>query len=67
MSRMDADLFRGFRKEKGMTQNDLARVLDVHFRTIQNIESGKFRPSRRTEEKFAELTTRHAKENADAK
>lgn len=59
MSRMDADLFRSFRLQHNMSRKDLARVLGLHYRTIENIESGKFRPSPRVESAFAALTAKH--------
>ena len=62
MSRMDADLFRSFRLAHKMSRKDLARVLGLHYRTIENIESGKFRPSARVESAFAELKTKHERE-----
>lgn len=59
MSRMDADLFRSFRKHANMSRKDLARVLGLHYRTVQDIERGIARPSARVESAFAELTAKH--------
>lgn len=59
MSRMDADLFRSFRRHAHMTRKDMARVLGIHYRTVENIESGKYRPSPRVESAFAALTAKH--------
>ena len=65
MSRMDRDLFRYFRKQAKMSQQDLARVLGIAKRTVQNIESGKFRPSARVESAFAALTAKHAESRSE--
>ena len=56
---MDADIYRTFRASRGMSRRDLARVIGVHPSTIKNIESGRFRPSLGTQQKFAALTARH--------
>lgn len=59
MSRMDADVFRDFRRRHKMSQRDLARVLGVHRRTVENIESGKFRLVGTTRIRFDNLVAKH--------
>ena len=33
---------RGFREEKGYSQDELAEIMDVHRSTISKVETGKF-------------------------
>ncbi|MBC1344984.1 helix-turn-helix transcriptional regulator [Listeria welshimeri] len=43
------------RQEKGITQNELARSLDVSHQTIHAIEKGKYNPSLKLSLKMATL------------
>jgi len=40
MTQVNAETIIGFRKKKGISQHELAELIGVHWRTIQNYESG---------------------------
>lgn len=59
-----ADEWKAFRKSLLFTQSDLARVLAISRRQVQNIEYGVSVPTYRTQGKFNALKAKHYQEEA---
>ena len=57
-----ADEWKAFRKSRLFTQLELARVLGLSRRQVQNIEHGVSVPMFRTQAKFNALKARHFQE-----
>ena len=58
-SRVEFELARKLieaRIQSGLTQEDLAKIMDTNQSTVARLESGKSLPSMRTLKKFAEAT-----------
>ena len=49
------DKIKNLRRQKGMTQQQLADACDVRLMTISNYETGKYTPRQKTLEKIAEV------------
>lgn len=56
--------WREFRKRALFSQRELAELLEVSTRTVQNIEGGRFTPIPSTLNRFRDLKRKHEKEAA---
>lgn len=54
-----ARIWKRWRKSKLMSQSQLAAVLGITSRTVQNIEAGSVTPSYTSQSRFKELQERH--------
>ena len=59
-----ASEWRAWRMEAGMSQPQLAKILDIARRTVINIENGHTRPRLSSRMKFQELKNKYQKEKS---